>query len=307
MVGLQTEIFKKNFIDAVRTYLPEAVVKQFSDTITLIHIGEKTIRLGNFPISIDPEEFERQLKAPDTTRNVDRLEKVLQKNDVQLIFNAGRLDYTKGFYEELLAFDRLLEKHPELIGKITLYQLAFPSRESIEAYKEYKESIAKLAKQINEKYRPLITQGVSDEIDAPFQRYPGMPVRQVHGQMGRSRYLAHLHIADIQSIPTKADGMNLVSKESAVVGKPTTVQILGKAAGVAEEFGEYTLLVDPKDTESFSDVLYRAYMMEESERRERKSKMLEAVNTNDVFSWWSKEQEPAFQQIWDEKRIKTSH
>lgn len=307
IVGFQTNIFKQNFLDTVALYIPEAVIEKISDTITLVRIGEKVIRVGNFPISIDPKEFLEQSEAFDTKEYARQLDKDLRKNgEVQLIFNAGRLDYIKGFYEELLAFDLLLEKHPELIGKIMLYQLVIPSRENIDEYKEYKKQIIDLSEKINEKYRALITQKTASKDTKEFVAYEGMPVRQVHAHMDRKIYLAHLHVADIQSVPTKADGMNLIAKEGAVVGKSTMVQLLGKVSGAAEELGEYSLLIDPENTEAFADTLYHAYMMTDAEKKNRKGGMLEVVQNNDVFSWWLKDQEPAFQQVWDEKGIENT-
>jgi len=229
------------------------------------------------------------------------LNEVLEGHEgVQLIFNVGRQDYAKGFYEELLAFDRLLEKHPELIGKVILYQLVVPSRESIPAYIEYKEKITALAKSINQKYKSAIIMS-EDETEENAQ-YPGRPVRQLHGAMARPRYLAHLAATHIQSIPTKADGMNLVAKEGGLIGKPTMVQVLGQVAGAAEELGDYSILINPDDTEAFADALYQAYTMGEEEKRTRKAGMEEVVVSNDVYGWWTNAQEPAFQKVWDEKR-----
>ncbi len=302
VIGLQTQVFKKNFLDAVHAYIPDALVEKISDSVTLVRIGGRTIRVGNFPISIDSKEFLEQREEPETKAYAKQLEKDLRKDgQMQMIFNAGRLDYTKGFYEELLAFDRLLEKHPELIGKIILYQLVIPSRESIPAYKEYKDDIIQLAEKINAKYKSVLIPGATSESQESFIAYEEMPVRQVHAHMDRPIYLAHVMTADIQSVPTKADGMNLVAKEGAVVGKPGMVQVLGKAAGAAEELGEHALLIDPTDTESFADTLYEAYVMTEEEKLRRKNGLAEAVKENDVFSWWTKEQEPAFQAVWNEK------
>lgn len=302
IVGFQTNLFKQRFLDAVCTYIPGVITEKISETITLVRIGERIIRVGNFPISIDPKEFREQASEPSTQEYASRLDTELRKDgEVQIIFNAGRLDYIKGFYEELLAFDRLLEKHPELIGKIALYQLVIPSRESIDAYKEYKVKIVELAEKINRTYQSVITGSGSLKETDSFSAYDNMPVRQVHAHMDRPMYLAHLRIADIQSVPTKADGMNLVAKEGAVVGKETMVQLIGKVAGAAEELADSALIIDPDDTESFADTLYEAYTMNDEEKRRRKHLMEETIQTNDVFSWWSKEQGPTFQAVWDEK------
>ena len=296
VVGFQTKRFRNNFLDAVRAFIPEAQIAPISETISAIRFEGRLIRVGSFPISIDCEEFLGQLEHPDTQERVDELKRTLCKNgEVKIIYNAGRLEYTKGFYEELLAFERLLDKHPELLGKIVLFQHVIPSRESVPAYAEYKRKISETSTRINRKYRKAITGE-----DGPEGAYEDMPVRQVHAHMDRPLYLAHLHIADIQSIPTKADGMNLVAKEGALVGNSRMVQILGMDAGAAEELGEHALLIDPDHTESFADRLYEAFVMPHEERHTRKRMLKEIVTQNDVYQWWAKEQQPLFQTVWDE-------
>lgn len=308
IVGFQTDLFKQRFLDAVCSYIPGVAIEKVSDTITLVRIGGRVIRVGNFPISIDPKEFLEQVSEPDTKEYAKQLDTDLRKDgEVQLILNAGRLDYIKGFYEELLAFDLLLEKHPELIGKIALFQLVIPSRESIDAYKEYKVKIVELAEKINRKYQAAITTGSALQETDSFSAYNSMPVRQVHAHMDRPIYLAHLSVADIQSVPTKADGMNLIAKEGAVVGKDTMVQLIGKVAGAAEELADSAFIIDPDDTESFADTLYEAYIMNDEEKRRRKSIMEKTIQNNDVFSWWSKEQGPTFQTVWNEKQDSNSN
>jgi trehalose 6-phosphate synthase/phosphatase len=305
LVGFQTNTFKTNFLDAVRAFMPEITFQETGGPITLVHISDRMVRVGHFPISIDPQEFEAQLHAPQTQRNIARLEKVLHENgDVQMIFNAGRLDYTKGFYEELLAFDRLLTEHPELIGKVILCQLVIPSRESIASYGNYKTQITELSSKINVKYKSQILVDFEEQdinkLASP-DIYPGRPVRQVHGHQGRFRFIAHLGVMDIQDFPSRADGMGLIPKEGAVVGKETMTQLIGKDTGVAEELGDHALLIEPRNTKAFADALYKAYTMVETERIARKTALKGLITENDVRAWWSMHQEPAFQEIWNEK------
>jgi trehalose 6-phosphate synthase len=296
LVGFNTAAIKQNFLDAVRDYVPEAEVHEGDESVSLVRVGGRIIRVGNFPISIDANEFRSQLDDGATQERIRELKHELcEDGKVKVIFDGSRLDFIKGLYEELLAFDLLLEKHPELVGKIVLCQLVVPSREFSSQYREYKEKIVTLAEKINEKYRKALN-GEGKE-GGPYGR---MPVRQIHAHMARSHYTAYLHVADIQSIPTLVDSMNLVAKEGAVAGKDTMVQVLGKDAGAAVELGEFALLVDPRDTEALADTLYAAYAMDEDERRERKEAMAGFVTQHDVYAWWGM-QEPVFQEIWDEK------
>ena len=45
-----------------------------------------------------------------------------------------RIDYTKGIPDRLQALDRLLEEHPEYIGRLVFLQVGVPSRTAISDY-----------------------------------------------------------------------------------------------------------------------------------------------------------------------------
>ena len=47
-----------------------------------------------------------------------------------------RLDYTKGTYAKLLAFEALLEAHPELVGKVSLITICVPAAREMTIYDE---------------------------------------------------------------------------------------------------------------------------------------------------------------------------
>jgi trehalose-6-phosphate synthase len=67
----------------------------------------------------------------------------------KIYVGADRIDYTKGIPERLRAFDEMLKRHPELRSKVSLMQLAEPSRTHIEAYRNIEEEIENLVDEIN--------------------------------------------------------------------------------------------------------------------------------------------------------------
>lgn len=280
LLGFQTRAFRDEFVRTITRYVPEARVSWRDGETTISYRGH-VVRVGSFPISIDADAFERQLFADKTQSYIRRLDRVVRKDpELQILFDAGRQDYAKGFREELLALDILLTEHPEFTDKVLLIQLIIPSRTDIDAYRSYMLEVRMLANEINRRHGRKI-------------------VRQIHASMGTARYLAHLHVANVQSIPTLSDGMNLIVKESAIVGHKTTVIILGKAAGAAEELGRHALLADPSDANEYARTMYRALTMRLRERRHRKSQLKGIVTMHDVFDWWSEGVEPAFQRIWN--------
>jgi trehalose-6-phosphate synthase len=67
----------------------------------------------------------------------------------KVIISVDRLDYTKGIPERLRAYRHLLERWPELRGKVVLVQVAIPSRERIPMYSHLRREVDELVGEIN--------------------------------------------------------------------------------------------------------------------------------------------------------------
>ena len=72
--------------------------------------------------------------------------------DQQTILGVDRLDYIKGVPNKLLAFDLFLSQHSEFRGKVSLLQVAVPTRTDVEEYKNLKNMVDGLVGLINGKY-----------------------------------------------------------------------------------------------------------------------------------------------------------
>jgi glucosylglycerol-phosphate synthase len=60
------------------------------------------------------------------------------RNDIgdnKLIVSAGRVDYVKGAKEMLLCYERLLERRPEMQGKVNLIMTAVKAAAGMRVYK----------------------------------------------------------------------------------------------------------------------------------------------------------------------------
>ena len=90
-----------------------------------------------FPISIDYKKYRDVAESASTRRNERKLKQLVNHN--KLIISVDRLDYSKGIIQRLQAYDLLLQRHPELRGKITMIQLVVPSRDTVAKYKELKK------------------------------------------------------------------------------------------------------------------------------------------------------------------------
>lgn len=99
------------------------------------------------PIGIDSTEFVDKIDAPltkDILKNVD-----MKFKERTVILGVDRLDYIKGIPNKLLAFRRLLEKFPHLVGSVNLLQIAIPSRTNVSEYQKLRSFVNELAGEIN--------------------------------------------------------------------------------------------------------------------------------------------------------------
>src|SRR5262249_27684984 len=79
--------------------------------------GGRSVHFEALPIGIAPEEFTRL--RDDDEYTTKRLEELRQRFvGRRLIVAVDRLDYTKGIPERLRAFRRLLERFPDLRGRV---------------------------------------------------------------------------------------------------------------------------------------------------------------------------------------------
>ena len=81
--------------------------------------------------------------------------------DVRLGVGVDRLDYTKGITEKLCAVERLLESHPEHLGRFVFVQIAEPSRHCLPAYRALRSRLWETADRINARFgthghRPIV-------------------------------------------------------------------------------------------------------------------------------------------------------
>ena len=232
-----------------------------------VNVDARIVRLQALPIGIAPEEFLRHVDEPDTQEHRRALQDAY--HDRKVIVAVDRLDYTKGLPERLRTYRRLLQSEPELHGKVSLVQVAVPSRENIEDYQELTDEVNRLVGEINGK----------------FGTAHWVPVVYMHRGIPRAELVALYDLADVAWVSPLRDGMNLVAKEF-VACKPDGdgVLVLSSFAGAAAEMGE-ALLVNPYDEERTAATVSRALHMEDDEKRERMRALHERVVHNNVFRW----------------------
>lgn len=261
LVAFQTYSHLQHFRNSLRRVLG------IESRLDAVEIGGRVVRLEALPIGIAPEEFTKVLGKSEAKRRVQELRERYRGR--QLLLAVDRMDYTKGIPERLRTYRRLLERKPELHGKLVLLQVAVPSREHISSYDA-------LRRQVNE---------LVGEINGQFATPNWTPVVYIRRGISRSELVALYAVADVAWVSPLRDGMNLVAKEYvACKTDQDGVLVLSEFAGAAEEMGE-AVIVNPNGEERTAARVESALMMAPEERRRRMIALQDRVLRNNVYAW----------------------
>jgi trehalose 6-phosphate synthase/phosphatase len=232
-----------------------------------LDVGGRSVRLGVFPIGIVTEEWCDLLAREAVQRRVAELK--AQHAGRALVLAVDRLDYTKGIPERLNVFRRLLREDPARHGRVTLVQVAIPTRERIPRYQ-------RLRRRVNE----LVA-----EINGEFGTPAWTPVVHLLRPVARPELAALYAAADVAWVSSLRDGMNLVAKEYvACQSREPGALIVSEFAGVAQELGE-ALRVNPYDEVASAATLARALDMPREERAERMAALQDRVQAGSAAVW----------------------
>lgn len=229
--------------------------------------GNRRITIDAFPISIDYKKYKSLAETTQVKRNEKKLRQLISNN--KLIISIDRLDYSKGIIQRLKAYQLLLERHPELKGKISMIQLVVPSRDNVRKYKELKEEMNRLVSEINGRFSTLGWQPI-------HHFYRSFPIHLLS---------ALYKAADVALVTPMRDGMNLVSKEY-IASKidQKGVLVLSEMAGASRELAD-ALIINPNDIWDFAEKIHQALTMPDDEKKRRMSTMQQTVAKFDIFTW----------------------
>jgi trehalose 6-phosphate synthase len=187
-----------------------------------------------------------------------------------VILSVGNLEPTTGICESLAAFHWLLDRNPELQGRVTMVQIAVPSSERISDCRELEKQVEAMVDQINRKF------GTRD----------WTPVHYYHRQLTQAQIVAFYRAADVALIAPLRDGISLAAKEfCACQWDEKGVLVLSEHSGAAEELSAGALHVDPYDPDGVARGLHVALRMSAVEQRERMAVLRTLIRTNDVLNW----------------------
>lgn len=263
LIGFHTPAYVKHFLDSCERILGCAVDRETGD---VMHDSTST-RVGVFPLGIDADHF-RELCASDQVRGRARRIRKMVRTPI-VVLSVDRLDYTKGIPERLLGFERFLELNPRYRRRITLIQIAVPSRNRVAEY-------AALKKQVDE---------LIGRIVGRFSSGGWVPIRYLYTQFPAEELAAYYQAADIALVTPLRDGMNLVAKEYVVAhAGDAGVLILSEFAGAAQELTS-ALQINPYDIDQIAAGLRQAVEMPVEEQRARLGQLRASVERNNLDVW----------------------
>lgn len=269
LIGFQTRRDMMNFLGCLRTIVPGAVVKGAGGaSLRRVEHRGREIAVGWFPISIDYGQFDSLARRPEVGRMAETIRQNLPGETH--ILGVDRLDYTKGIPERLRAFERFLERYPDQIGRVHLIQIAVPSREAVDEYRQIRDYLERQVGRINGR----------------FSSMGWAPVFYVHRGLDRPELTAWYRACEVALVTPLKDGMNLVAKEYCAANVDQSgVLVLSEFAGTAAQLFGPALIVNPHDTEKTAEALHRAVTMEREERTARMQRLRRQVREHDVGRW----------------------
>lgn len=259
LVGLQTQRDVSNCLEYFR--------KDTDAEFTLrgrLRLQGRHFEVKSFPIGIDVDGFQEAANEADFVITDLPAEQ-------KLVIGVDRLDYSKGLPNRFEAFGKYLSMREEPAPRASLLQIAPPSRQDVEAYRDIRTQLETMSGSVN---------GEHAELD-------WTPIRYLRRPIPRATLAGLYRRADACLVTPLADGMNLVAKEyvAAQDGADPGVLVLSHFAGAAEQL-DAAVMVNPYDVVGTAKAIEQALTMSLHERKARYLSMIQQIREYDI-DWWT--------------------
>jgi trehalose 6-phosphate synthase len=263
LVGFQLPGGAQNFVRLVRRRLQLETKK---DRISLP--DGRRVLARSYPIAIDAKGLNRLAGTREAAERAAEIRRNLG-NPRLLLLGVDRLDYTKGLHERIRAFGELLDEGRIDADEIVLVQLAVPSRERVDQYRQLRDDIDRLVGRIN---------GIAGRLGRP-------PIAYMHTSFTREEMAALYRAADVMVVTPLRDGMNLVAKEYVACRQADDgALVLSEFTGAARELRQ-AYLVNPHDINGLKDRLVEAMEDSPQAKARRMRAMRRQVFEHDIDRW----------------------
>jgi trehalose 6-phosphate synthase len=263
LIGFHIPLHCNNFLSTVDRVLEARTDREH---MTARRDGH-TSAVRPYPVSVAFDGSKPERKTPAPSR--DELLKEFGLRCETLIVGVDRMDYTKGIIERLMAVEKLIEEHPYYLERLTMVQIAAPSRSRIPSYIELNRKVKETVERINQRY----------------QTAQWKPILLIERQCSHAEVDLWYRAASVCLVTSLHDGMNLVAKEYvAAHDDEDGVLVLSKFTGAATELLD-ALIVNPYDIEGVAEAVHQALEMDLDERRKRMQRMRHHVMDHNIYRW----------------------
>ena len=264
LVGMQT----RRDVAALQDYLQRERGASIGADGEITFGNGRRFRVAAFPVGIDTEFIAGEAQRAASTAQVLKLIKSLE--GCRLAIGVDRLDYSKGLPQRFIGFGAFLAEHPEWRSRLSLLQIAPPTREEVPEYGELRERLEREAGATNGRYA----------------QPDWVPIRYVNRSFQQTTLAGFYRIADVGLVTPLRDGMNLVAKEYVAAQPPDDpgVLVLSRFAGAADELPQ-AIIINPLDPLDTVESLYAALTMPLTERKQRWQAMYEHLREHNVHRW----------------------
>lgn len=245
LVAFQTERWK-------RAFLASSAAIGFASDETLV-----TAR----PISVDVTEFAELARSPPV---LDRERKLVASRPKRLIVRVDRTDPSKNVVRGFQAFRLLLERRPELAGRVAMLALLDPSRQAIPEYADYRAAIEHEAAVVEKQHPGSLRLRIEDDFLGSIAAYKQF---------------------DVLLVNALRDGLNLVAKEAPLINTRNGVVVLSENTGAFEELKDWVVPIDPFDVEGQAAALERALELPAKQRARWSAATVKHVREHDLDRW----------------------
>jgi trehalose 6-phosphate synthase len=231
-------------------------------------LGAEHPRAPVFALSLgpDPTDLYETAKSPAGRAALDALEESI--GDRRLVLRSDRVEPSKNIVRGFLAFDRLLDEHPEWRERVVFAAMLNASRESLPEYQAYRQEVEQAAARVNDRWARGDWEPVLMDMRDDFPR----------SVAGYQRYDALL-------VNPIKDGLNLVAKEGPLVNRRDGVVCLSTEAGAFDELQPAVLAVHPYDLDQTAGALHEALVMPDDARHAQASRLHELAAAVTPAGW----------------------
>ena len=214
----------------------------------------------------DGDALAAEMATDEVAAAINALEEEI--GDRRLIVRSDRIELSKNIGRGFLAYDLLLDEHPELRERVVFAALLNPSRESLPEYLAYRSEVEQAATRVNDRW------ATRDWTPVLFDTRDDY-----------ARSLAGLARSDVLLVNPLRDGLNLVAMEGPLVNQRDGVLCLSREAGAFEVLGGGYVPVQPYDIVQTAAALHEGLVMDPGERGARAARLRAAALASPPSGW----------------------